>query len=283
MKDLRRYDPNLSISLRLQRMEDIFEKAKGKVDHPHRHDYYTVIWIHRGSGSHIIDFNEYALANNAVFFVSPGQIHQMITKTEPKGWVITFSKGFLQHNHIDEEFIDRINLFNSFEERPPLFLSKPSSEKLQLLFEMMEQDYQAPGEYQIGLLSAYLKIFLITCVNSCELEESKLSDDHGGKSILKTFKNLVKQNYQQMHKVSSYAELMNIAPKYLNQVVKTLLGMTAKEVIQEKIVLNAKRELKYTEKSIKEIAYGLGFDDPLYFSQFFKKCTGTSPTKFRQG
>jgi len=273
-----------SYHLRLQRMENIYEQSKGKTDIPHRHNYYTLIWSQNNAdGKHVIDFREYGLKENTVFFVSPGQIHQIVTPKKPKGWVITFSKSFLQHHHISEEFIERINLFNSFEERPPLLLSEESAEKMHHIFEMMEADFNSPGELQIALMSAYLKIFLIFCVNSCDRGEQELTDDHGGKSILKNFKSLVKGNYRKMHKVSEYAEIMTITPKYLNQVVKSLLGQTAKEVIQEKIVLNAKRELKYSDKSIKEIAYELGFNDPLYFSSFFKKCEGVSPGKFREG
>ena len=195
MHDLRHYDPSFLISIRLQRMEVIYEQAEGQVDSPHRHDYYTVIWSQADSGSHIIDFNEYPLAQNAVFFVSPGQIHQVVTHSKPKGWVITFSKAFLQHNHISEAFIERINLFNSFEERPPLFLADATANKMQVLFEMMERDFESPNELKIGLLSAYLKIFLIHCVNACDNEEISLRNDHGGKTILKNFKALVKENY----------------------------------------------------------------------------------------
>lgn len=103
-------------------MENIYTQAKGKTDVPHRHDYFTVLWSRKpANGRHIIDFREYELGTDSVFFVSPGQVHQVITPEEPQGWVITFSKSFLQHHHVSEEFIERINLFNSFEERPPLF------------------------------------------------------------------------------------------------------------------------------------------------------------------
>ncbi len=285
MSELRTFNPSLAgkeSSLHLRRMEDLYAEAKGQVDAPHRHDYYTVIWTQRGEGSHIIDFNTYPLTPNSVFFVSPGQIHQVITPTEPQGWVITFSKAFLQHHHISEDFIARINLFNSFEEQPPIRLPEATAQKMQAIFEMMAADYTTPGDHQIALLSAYLKIFLIHCVNVCDLGAQDWPQKQGGKAVLQTFKNLVSRHFRELHKVGDYAAKMSITPKYLNQVVKSLLGLTAKEVIQEKIILNAKRELKYSDKSVKEIAYELGFEEPLYFSQFFKKCTGKSPSTFRE-
>ena len=83
--------------LHLQRMEGIYVQTNGKTDTPHRHDYYTLIWVQNGEGHHVIDFNKYPLSQNAVFFVSPGEVHQVVTLTQPQGWVVTFSKAFLKH------------------------------------------------------------------------------------------------------------------------------------------------------------------------------------------
>ncbi len=274
-------DLGTTYALNVKRMENIHEQTQGEVDTPHRHDYYTVIWVKDGTGQHTIDFNTYELAPGAVFFVSPGQVHQVSPKGMPQGWVITFSKSFLQHNHISEDFIAQINLFNNFNERPPIFLSEETAAELSTLMEQMETVFESQMTYRIAALSAYLKLFLIYVESQCMERPSDLEDQHGGKQILKQFKQLVEANIHLWHKVGDYAEQMHITSRYLNQVVKSLLGQTAKEVIQEKISLKAKRDLKYSDKSVKEIAYDLGFDDPLYFSSFFKKNTGVSPSAFR--
>jgi len=269
-------------AVRIKRMEAIYEAAGGESDRAHRHDYYTAVWVQQGRGEHIIDFQSYPLEENAVFFVSPGQVHRIDTWERPQGWVITFSKSFLQHNHINEDFITEINLFNSFEKRPPILLSSATAKKLDTLLRFMEETALTTTAHQIAALSAYLKLFLVYCESECTEPENFSSSEQSGAPILKAFKKLVAANYQKWHKVSDYADQLNITSKYLNQVVKSLLGQTTKEVIQEKIILNAKRELRYTDQSIKEIAYELGFDDPLYFSSFFKTCTGLSPSAFRR-
>lgn len=262
-------------------MEIIHDQAQGQVDEPHRHNYYTVIYVQEGAGHHLIDFKSYPLENHSVFFVSPGQVHQVYPSSRPKGWVITFSKEFLQHNHISEDFIAEINLFNSFEERPPIHLDEPIRQKIDLLMPLMEEAYEIDMPHQIAALSAYLKLFLLYCNQVCVLARTQTQPNDSGHLLLKTFKELVTQHFRQWHKTSDYAERMHISPRYLNQVVKSLIGQTAKEVIQEKIILNAKRELRYTGKSVKEIAFELGFEDPLYFSSFFKTCTDLSPSAFR--
>ncbi len=266
---------------RVQRMEDIHDREAGRPDVPHRHDYYTAIWVRQGKGRHIVDFDRYELKADAVFFVSPGQVHQVLTDARPTGWVITFSKEFLQHNHISEDFLLELDLFNHFDERPPIYLTDDVAAKLQTVMELMEDAFRSSLPHQTAALSACLKLFLIYCESECRLPPADMGMQ-GGRAILKEFKRLVRRYFHRYHKVADYAKLMNISSKYLNQVVKSLIGQTAKEVIQEKIILNAKRELKYSGKSIKEIAYELGFEEPLYFSHFFKTCTGLSPTAFRQ-
>ena len=92
-------------------MEVIYEQARGKSDVPHRHDYYTVLFVNSAKGTHVIDFKEHPISNSEMHFVSPGQVHQVILEEEPRGWVITFSKDFLAENNIEESFITNINLF----------------------------------------------------------------------------------------------------------------------------------------------------------------------------
>jgi AraC family transcriptional activator of pobA len=276
-----RFDED-AFSLDLKRMEDIYDANKGAPDHPHRHAYYTVIWVRKGTGIHRIDFQEYELTPETVFFVSPGQVHQLQATTRPEGWVITFSKAFLHHHHISEDFIREINLFNRFDERPPLQLVDDTISEVEILLEGMHRMLLSNHPQKIAGISAYLKLFLIQCESACTLGRTNLHPTLAGQAILRSFKNLVEDKHHQWHKVSEYADALHITSRYLNQIVGNLLGQTAKEVIQEKITLNARRELAYSDKSIKEIAYELGFEDPLYFSSFFKKCTGQSPSAFRK-
>lgn len=265
----------------IQRMEAIHEQSGGKTDVAHSHDYYTVIWLQKGKGEHLVDFNRYPLVVNDVFFVSPRQVHRLVPEGKPYGWVITFSRDFLAQNHINEDFITEMNLFGHFEERPPLQLPPVVAERAQTLLSYLWEVYLSNSPYRVASMSAYLKLFLIDCHAQCQLPEPLPGGDQGGRTILKAFRKLITEKFREQHQVQDYAEQLHISAKYLNQVVKSLLGKTAKELIQEKIILNAKRSLHFTDQSVKEIAYQLGFQDPLYFSSFFKKCTGLSPSSFR--
>jgi len=118
------------VNFQLQKMEVIYDKAKGQSDIPHRHDYYTVLLVESAKGMHIVDFNEHAISDSELHFVSPGQVHQVNLSEKPKGWVITFSKDFLAENNIKESFITNINLFQPFDNSPPLKINKETRVKL---------------------------------------------------------------------------------------------------------------------------------------------------------
>ncbi|MEL6866847.1 MAG: helix-turn-helix transcriptional regulator [Bacteroidota bacterium] len=265
----------------LQQIEDIYIQAQGRADEAHRHDYYTVLLVEEGRGQHIIDYRSYAFAPGQVYFVSPGQVHQVLFEAQPKGWVITFSKDFLIKNNITTHFIANFNLFRQFGEAPPLILDEVSQERLLRIIEEMNACLLPQLHYQKEALGALLQLFLIYCSNSCLLDTKQLDESNAGICILRDFKQLVDHKYREWHKVTNYATEIHITAKHLSQTVKTLTGKTAKVLIQDRIILEAKRLLLHSSLTIKEIAFQLGFEEPLHFSAFFKKMTQTAPSQFR--
>jgi len=99
--------------------------------------------------------------------------------------------------------------------------------------------------------------------------------------MVRHFKEIVEQHFKKWHQVKEYAEILNVSPNYLNEVIKTAIQISAKEFIQNRITLEAKRLAIFTNKSSKEIGYDLGFDDPSHFSKFFKINTGQSLQDFK--
>jgi AraC-like DNA-binding protein len=270
------------IDFRLQKMDVIYEQTHGAIDVTHRHDYFTVLIIDQATGTHIIDYNSFDFNTHEVHFVSPGQVHQVALTAKPKGSVITFSKDFLIKNNIPISFISNINLFQDFGNTPPLKLDKATFEKLNSLLDEMTTCLNADLNYGNRAVGALLQLFLIYCSNSTKLNKAQINEDNAGICILRDFKNLVEENFKDWHKVKDYAANIHISPKHLSQTVKNLTGKVAKDHIQDRITLEAKRLLMHTPMSIKEIAYNVGFDEPLHFSSFFKKNTGLSPSVFRE-
>lgn len=273
--------PNLIFNL--QRMEDIFDQVQGESDVPHRHDYYTVLFVQEGYGTHVVDFKTYEFGSNQVFFVAPGQIHQVNTLERPKGWVITFSRDFLIENSIPETFLQNINLFRSFGDTPPIVIDEQNLGKLDNILAQMEECFPLRDSHRNRALGALLQLFLIYCNHICTLcnAPDQPDEESTGATMLRDFKDLVETRYQDWHKVQEYASELNITPKHLSHTIKLITGKTAKEYIQDRLLLEAKRLLRHTELSMKEISYELGFEEPLHFSGFFKKQEGVSATTFR--
>jgi len=271
-----------AISFRISRMEDIWDLRKGAQDEPHRHDYYTVLLVKLARGKHIIDFCEYLLAPNQLFFVSPGQVHQVIEFEKSFGYAILFSTQFLIENNIPLFFIDDLALFNDYGESPPLQINEDESILLSGFAEEIISADKSGLKFKEQAISSYLKLFLINSNNLCSLSDDNTQRREAGNTILKNFKELVNKNYSTWRQTTEYANALHVSPDHLNRVVKSMVGKTAKEIIQSRIILAAKRLIYFSALSTKEIGYQLGFSEPANFSAFFKNHTGFSPSAFKQ-
>lgn len=269
------------VSFRISRMEDYTHKRQESTEEPHRHDFYTVLITKEAKGIHSIDFNAYELSNNQIFFISPGQVHQLIEYQPPKGYVIVFTKDFLLNNSISDYLISDLNLFNSYSNRPPLDATTIFPIIKRFCEEMLTLYRTQNLKYQYQSIGAYLKLLLIQCNNSCTCKEEHTQLTEAGTSKLKQFKDLLEKQFKDWHSVGQYADALNVTSDHLNRVVKSLTGKSSKEHIQDRIVVAAKRMLYFSSASAKEIAYDLGFGEPAHFSQFFKKKIGVSPSQFR--
>lgn len=269
-------------SFGISRMEEVFTKRKGKVDEPHRHDFYTVLLIKSAKGVHKIDFHSYPMGLKQVFFVSPGQVHQVIEQEKSLGFAMTFSADFLIQNAIPLAFISDLNLFQVYGQAPPLEPNPSSFNKMIQFAEEMFELFHSQQANKLQSIGAYLKLLLIQCSNSCSLSQNESAGETVKSNLVRAFKEGVDQHYKAEHSTRFYAERLNITPDHLNRLVKDKLGKTAKDYIQSRIIIEAKRLLYFTDLNNKEIGYQLGFNEPANFSAFFKKCTQLSPSEFKK-
>ncbi len=275
-------DPaDAEVEFGISRMEVIYDTRKGEADTPHRHDYYTVILVREAKGIHRIDFEEYSLEGRQIYFIGPGQVHQLVESTRSTGHVITFSQTFLAENNIQARFIENLKLFQLYGESPPLALDDDELGQLDRYMEEMHAIFSSDSHYKNEALGALLKLLLIRCNNLCSLPERDTQSQEAGNSIIRQFKQLLEDNFTQWHSAGSYAQQLFVTTDHLSKVLKLQTGKSAKEHIQSRITTAAKRLLYFSDLSNKEIAYQLGFSEPANFSAFFKKCTGKSPSSYR--
>jgi AraC family transcriptional regulator, transcriptional activator of pobA len=265
----------------IKKVEGINNVTVGAEAFPHRHNYYSIIWPYAGSGRHIIDFREYPMIPGPIFFVSPRQVHQVLIDDALSSYIIMFTQEFLERNSIRSDFITNIRLFNNSDETPPLPVDPTTGTMLKTFADRIFAAFTSQSDMYHEVIGAYLKLFLIESNSKCILNpESNLQNIEVSKTLVKHFRDLVEQRFMRDHQVKDYADALNVTPNYLNEVIRNAMDVPAKEFIQSRIILEAKRLATFTGKSAKEIGFELGFEDPSHFSKFFKINTGTSLHEF---
>ncbi|HTO16796.1 MAG TPA: helix-turn-helix transcriptional regulator [Edaphocola sp.] len=269
------------LSFGISKMEDIYTKRNGKADDPHRHNYYTVLIIKHAKGEHKVDFNTYELATHQIFFVAPGQVHQVIETEKSIGFSMVFSNLFLIENNIPISFVESLNLFQNYGQSPPLLPSREQFKIIDSFANSIFERFNSEANMKYFSIGSFLKLLLIECNNICAINPIESDIDTSGDNLIRNFKKTVESNFKKEHSSTFYANALFISPDHLNRTVKARIGKTAKDYIQTRIITEAKRLLYFTDLSNKEIGYDLGFNEPANFSAFFKKNTELSPSEFR--
>lgn len=266
----------------IERLEDLYRMKHGESDIPHRHDYYTIIFFEKGEGTHIIDFTEYKIDNNSIYFIVPGQMHQVKPTAEPKGWTLKFTEEFLIANSIPDKLVNDIYLFNDYGQSPPLPIGEIQMPVYLNIVSQIEFFSSSLESYTQEAMGSLVKLFLIQSNNHCSLHKSNNpqlieTTNH----LLHSFKQFLNKDYATLHMVSDYADKLAVTADYLNKIVKSITGKSAKDHIQSKLIIEAKRALLFSNVSNKELSYQLGFEESAHFNNFFKKITGQTPSEFR--
>ncbi|MDF2187325.1 helix-turn-helix transcriptional regulator [Paraflavitalea sp. CAU 1676] len=248
---------------------------------PHRHSYFVIIWVKSGSGVHFIDVDKYELENNTVYCLTPGQIHQLKVNGPVDGYVISFTADFITVNEDNINLLFNTGLFYTFSHSPVIHVSPEMEEDMKGAVDKMLKEYSNFFLLRSEILRGYLKIFLIYLTRQFEGVDTQAQQPRNVE-LAKKFLSLLEQQYTTKKMVADYADQLAVTPNYLNEVVKKVSGFPASHHIQQRIILEAKRQAAYSEVSMKEIAWHLGFDDVAHFSKFFKNVSGTSFSDFRK-
>lgn len=254
-------------------------------DHVQRLNYYSLIFINNGSGKIKADFSEYTFSGRSLIAFSPYQPF-MMERVEPiEGIVINFHPDFFCIHKHQEEIACNGVLFNNIYDSPAVAVDEGAAETFGMLMEQMKKEMQIPALAQYEVLVAYLKIMLITAsrlktVAQTEIQSNEIK--YTEPFVLQNLKNFIETHYKTKHAPSDYAELLNITPKALAKITKAHFNKTLTDLISERIIIEAKRELYLTNKAIKEIAYELGYNDEYHFSRFFKQNVDVSPKIYRE-
>lgn len=252
-------------------------KGRNEFEQPHKHDFYMVFFVEKGSGVHNVDFTQYTVNDYQVYFIRAGQVHNWSLDVDTSGFQLMLAADVIT-------IFSNLGSFPFFEQSVPSCLSldkKQFEEFKNHLHEIelvLSDNDVLTKEILLLRLHLMLKLLQKEYLNQFPEHDSSTKPE----KIIKGFNTLIDDHFNEESSVNFYADKLNITANYLNILSQKYLKMPASDVIKQRTILEAKRLLTSTDLSIKEIGYQLGFNDNTYFSKVFKKYTGKTPGDFKK-
>jgi AraC family transcriptional activator of pobA len=256
----------------------------GSFDHIQRFNYYSIVWLKKGAGILRADFNEYELNDSTMMFFTPYQPFMVKGDEYIEGVALHFHPDFFCIYHHDKEVSCNGILFNNIYKPPFITVNKEAAAEFSLLLEQIKEEMKNTDLSQYELLVSYLKIFIIKAVRIKSSQNPELAKDTADQKepfVLQQLMDHIEAHFQREHQPGYYASILNITPKALGRITKQHFNKTLTDLIAERIVIEAKRELYLSSKPVKAIANELGFNDEFHFSRYFKNHTDVSPQSYR--
>lgn len=249
-----------------------------------RQPFSSIILVKEGSASLKVDFSEFPIQQNMMLFFSPYQPFSLEAARGIKGVSVDFHPDFFCLLKHQKEIAFCGLIFNNIYDPPFISLSETEMSLFNILITQLTEEVQKKELAQYELLVSILKIFMIHC-SRIKMQQRVSAEiavpDQDHPFILQTLKDAIDTHFREKHSASDYARVLNISPKSLAKITKTHINKTLTDLISERIILEAKRDLYTTAKSVKEIAYDLGFKDEYHFSRYFRNNTSVSPLAYR--
>lgn len=241
----------------------------------HRHDFYYILAIASGTGTHEIDFVPYPVEGGSIFIMRPGQVHRLNLDSATEGYIMQFGIGFYAPREKAAA--------QSFSKAAAINRHKPETQRFGKLLAILENilaEYTAAEENYPDAIRAALALLFIGLARGLETQHTQ--DVMHRQELIEKFIAYLETNIHSHKKVSDYAGMLNVSLYQLNSATKAALGKTASDLINAQVILEAKRCLLATTRQVNQIAYRLGYDDVSYFIRFFRQQTGHTPEAFRQ-
>jgi AraC-like DNA-binding protein len=259
--------------LRFEKMEE------SDVNDFHKHSFYEILWTEKGKSKQIIDYNEYEVKPNSLFFISPNQVHYFEEWKPLTGGTILFTEDFYLINRTNKDTLFELSFLDNLYSNPCIqFTAKEFKIVLHLIHEIeREQQHKNKND---AIIQSYLHILL---AHAQRQADNKITTYKSKKYLLqfKLFKQQLEEHFEENKSAVFYAEQLSVTPHHLNLVCKEITNNTATDIIRARSMLEAKRLLTFTDKTISEIAFELNYSDSSYFTKTFRLQTNLTPQQFK--
>ncbi|HEX4010731.1 MAG TPA: helix-turn-helix domain-containing protein [Solirubrobacteraceae bacterium] len=248
----------------------------------HRHTFYMIVYIARGRGEHVIDCKRYPLRPASLYFVRPDQVHAWVYQTLPVGYTLSLSEQVLRAKTQPDSGVHNLGLFEDLADAGQLELSPGQARSIRSVFEEIVSEYEDGRTGYSSVMHAYLHVLLTRAHRVLGDRGPDMRELCSSRPLARRFTDLVTRSGGRTQRVHEYSERLGVTPSHLAESVREVTGRTPGQIIRSAQIAEASRLLRYTDKTIGEIAYDLGFKDAAYFGRFFKREMGMTPGEFRR-
>lgn len=246
----------------------------------HRHAFYEVFWFNTGSVELFHDFASYCIGSHTLVFIAPGQIHTWKDPQGISGVVICFFEEAMALRVGQGGLLHDFPFFSAYEGLPCLQMASKAKQLNGLFGAALDAFYQI-GAKREELVLAYLTAVLIEALRVYGASPVRRQPLSAADRLTRNFRLLVNEHYLERKRVQDYADMLGVTVNHLVQSIRKSTGATPRHILQDRLMLEAKRLLVHTEYTVAEIAAILSFSDPSVFGRWFKAQEGMSPGQFR--
>jgi len=246
-----------------------------------KNDYYKIIWAKDSAVDLVIDGYNVTLNKSQLIFCTPINLIQF--DMNQSGIVaLLFNREFYCIRDHDYEVSCYGLLFYGSQQPRIISLSEKENRSYNMAYQMLIEEFETKDYIQGEMLRVLLKKLLIKSTRLAKEQINQPLLTNEKIDIIRRFNVLVEEHFKEKHKVSDYADMLFKSPKTLSNLFKLYSNNTPLSVINNRIIVEAKRLLLFSDKTCEQIAYLLGYDEPGHFSKFFKRHVGLSPFEFRK-
>ena len=273
-----------SNSVEIIRMPEFFDtKPALETKQTHVHPFYEIVWFTKGSGVHTVDFTDYEITDNSIFFIAPGQLHSFHGNEGQQGHILKICPHLLSDIAHSESILLKYNVFNAYDSVPYKKITAECAHEISQMMQRLEDEVDKSERIGHNDYIRALVTMLLISIERCQTEQREpiFSTTRTAHRTFLAFRREIERNFRKMHTVKEYANALNISTKSLTNYVAECTTHTPLEMINNRIILEAKRMLRYSDMMVKEIAAALGFEDPSYFNKFFRRLVRCSAAEYR--
>lgn len=249
---------------------------------PHRHGkLFQLLLLNSGHADISLDNSKIYVDKASVVTIPSGVVHGFIFSPNTEGYVVSIAEPMIHQSALSYAE----SVFDTVLEKPRVLSFASENKTLAQLHEYCNLLSSELNAHDIGMRQAsewLAKMILLSLFRAIKQQDQGIKVGHSLNNQYHQFQQLIEQNYRSHWTVAQYADALQTSVSTLNRVCRKTKGVGAKAIVAERLFIEAKRSLSYTQLHVDQIAYNLGFDDPAYFSRFFKNKSGLSPTSFRQ-